>query len=115
MLVSNPFGVGLWGLESVLGVGGPDGWSYFGGDASRSRTLFRDNLCNEIVAPDPVETQNAIDKARTLGVLLQYGCYWDEGLKPARDTFILEIFLDGKFRGLAKSYYVLISLRSFLT
>ena len=52
-----PFGMALWGLESVLGCSGPNGWSYFGSDPSyshfgcdpsRSRALFWRTFLREI-------------------------------------------------------------------
>ena len=100
-----PFGKALWGLESVLGRHDEKGYSYFGGDASRSRTLFRETLLKEIKAPYPVEVQKAIDKARTLGVLLRWGYRWEEGsVKPTSDISMLEISLDGEFSGLVGSW-----------
>ena len=100
-----PFGKALWGLESVLGCHDETGYSYFGGDASRSRKLFREVLLNEIKAPYPVEAQRAIDEVRTLGILLRWGYHWEDGLlKPTSDTSMLEISLDGKFDRLVDAW-----------
>ena len=100
-----PFGKALWGLESLLGCHDKNGYSYFGGDASHSRKLFREVLLNEIKTQDPLESQRAIDEVRTLGVLLRWGYHWEDGsLKPASDTSMLEISLDSKFGRLVNSW-----------
>lgn len=92
-----PFGVALWGLESVLGSSGPDGWSYFGEDVLHFRKLFREIFLKEIGVLLSIETRRAIEEARILGVLLRYGFCWDDStLKPTSDTSLLDVFLDFK-------------------
>src|ERR1700722_6013766 len=81
-----PFGIALWGLESVLGCSGPDGWSYFGSDPSHSRTLFWNTFFTEIGYTISYKTRKAIDEVSTLGILLRYGFSWESGTgNPAED------------------------------
>ncbi|KAG9694712.1 hypothetical protein KCU95_g5542, partial [Aureobasidium melanogenum] len=66
-----PFGIALWGLESVLGYSGPNGW-----------TWLDDESCS-------------FEKARKLGLLLRYGFIWqDNRFVLAKDTTMLEILLE---------------------
>lgn len=74
-----PFGMALWGLESVLGCSGPNGWSYFGSNLSyshfgcnpcRSQALFWKTLLREIECTILDECRHAINEVRTIGVLL---------------------------------------------
>lgn len=112
-----PFGIALWGLESVLGSSGSDGWSYFGNDVSHSRRLFRKAFLTEIGAPISHKTRRAIDEARTLGVLLRYGFNWEDGTeKPIGDTSLLDVFLKCESRLASKPFesYSLTASRSFL-
>lgn len=112
-----PFGTALWGLESVLGSSGPDGWSYFGNDVSHSRRLFRKAFLTEIGKPISHETRSAIDKARTLGVLLRYGFSWEDGTeKPTGDTSLLDVFLKCESKLASKPFesHSLTASRSFL-
>lgn len=89
-----PFGIALWGLESVLGCSGPDGWSYFGSDVSHSRMLFRKAFLTDIECAISDETRRAIDEVRTLGLLLRYGFTWEDGTeKPTGNTTLLDVFL----------------------
>ena len=89
-----PFGIALWGLESVLGSSGPDGWLYFENDTSRSRKLFRKTFLTAIGSAISDETRGAIDEVRTLGILLRYGFSWEDGTeKPTGDTTLLDVFL----------------------
>ena len=92
-----PFGIALWGLESVLGCSGIDGWAYQGNDVSYSRDLFRDVLFAEIGGSLSDETRRAIENVRTLGLLLRYGFNWEDGAqKPTQDTTLLNIFLQSE-------------------
>lgn len=92
-----PFGMGLWGLESVLGCSGRDGWTYFGGDALCSRQLFRETFHKEVGMPVSLETRGALEEARILGVLLRYGfCREDGTERPTRATSLLDVFLSGE-------------------
>lgn len=94
-----PFGIGLWGLESVLGCSGPNGWSYYGKDVSHSRKLFCEIFLKEIGMSVSAGIRRAIDEARTLGVLLRYGFCWENGTRePARDTSHLDVFLSCESR-----------------
>lgn len=89
-----PFGMALWGLESVLGYSGPDGWSYFGSDPSRSRALFWKAFLREIGCTISDECYRAINDVKTLGVLLRYGFCWENGtVSPVKDTTYLDTFL----------------------
>lgn len=94
-----PFGIALWGLESILGCSGPQGWAYHGNDVSHSRRLFRMVFLAEIRGALSDETRRAIEELRTLGLLLRYGFSWDEGAeKPTRDTSLLDIFLQSELK-----------------
>lgn len=89
-----PFGIALWGFESVLGCSGPKGWSYFERDSSHSRSLFRRVFLAEIGEPLSAQICRAIDELRTLGVLLRYGFSWETGMEmPVDDTSLLDVFL----------------------
>lgn len=90
-----PFGIALWGLESVLGSSGPYGWSYFRDEVLSSRKLFREMFLKGIGMSVSVQTCRAIEEARTLGVLLRYDFFWEDGrVKPTRDTSVLDVFPD---------------------
>ncbi|KIW38196.1 hypothetical protein, variant [Exophiala oligosperma] len=103
-----PFGMALWGLESVLGCSGPNGWSYFGSDPSyshfgcnpsRSRALFWKTLLREIECTIPDECRHAVNEVRTLGVLLRYGFRWENGtVSPVKDTTYLDVFLKDELK-----------------
>ncbi|KAG8421370.1 hypothetical protein J3459_007468 [Metarhizium acridum] len=89
-----PFGIALWGLESILGCSGPGGWSYFLDDSSHSRTLFRQAFLAEIGAPLSDQICKAIDELRNLGILLRYGFTWESGVEePVNDVSQLDMFL----------------------
>ena len=94
-----PFGIALWGLESILGCSGPQGWAYLGDDVSHSRRLFRTVFLAEIGGALSDEACRAIEEFRTLGLLLRYGFSWEEGAeKPAQDTSLLDIFLQSELK-----------------
>ena len=98
-----PFGIALWGLESVLGCSGPHGWSYYGNDVSNSRRLFGRVLFSEIGDAASEETHMAIEEVRTLGILLRYGFSWEDGAqKPTQDTTLLEVFLQSESKSTKK-------------
>lgn len=89
-----PFGIALWGLESVLGYSGPDGWSYLGSDPSRSRVLFWKTFWREIEYIISNECRHAINEIRILRVLLRYGFRQEnETVSPVKDTTYLDVFL----------------------
>lgn len=92
-----PFGIALWGLESILGCSGPQGWAYYGNDVSHSRALFRMVLLTEIGGAISDETRRAIEEVRTLGLLLRYGFSWEDGAeKPTQETTLLDVFLQSE-------------------
>ncbi|RFU28929.1 hypothetical protein B7463_g7424, partial [Scytalidium lignicola] len=82
-----PFGMApLWG--------GPNGWSYFEGDPSRSRALFWETLLREIECIISEECLYAINEIRTPEVLLRYGFFWENGtMNSVKDTTFLDAFL----------------------
>jgi hypothetical protein len=87
-----PFGIALWGLESVLGYSGPDGWTWLDDESRSCRRVFSMSLQTALHLPavDLV----AIEKARKLGLLLRYGFVWQEGRHVLTDdTTMLELFL----------------------
>jgi hypothetical protein len=92
-----PFGIALWGLESVLGYSGPDGWTWLDDESCSCRQAFSMNLRTALNLPagDFV----TIEKARKLGLLLRYGFVWRDGRSvPTDDTTMLELFLDSESR-----------------
>jgi hypothetical protein len=103
-----PFGVALWGLESVLGCSGPGGWSYFGSDPSyshfgcsptRSRALFWKTFLREIECTISDECRHAVNEVRTLGILLRYGFRWENGMmNPVNNTTYLDAFLKDELK-----------------
>ena len=109
-----PFGMALWGLESVLGCSGADGWSYFGSDPSyshfgcdpsRSRALFWKTFWREIECTISDECRYAVNEVRILGVLLRYGFRWEDGtVNPVKDTTYLDAFLKDELK-LTKELY----------
>jgi hypothetical protein len=89
----------LWGIESVLGCSGPDGWSYYGSDPSRSRALFWKTFLREIEYTISDECRHAVNEVRTLGVLLRYGFSWENGtMNPVKDTTYLDVFLKDELK-----------------
>jgi len=112
-----PFGMALWGLESVLGCSGPNGWSYFGSDPSysyfgsdpsyshfgcnpsRSRALFWKTLLTEIKCIISDKCRYAVNEVRTLVVLHRYGFHWENGTwNPVKDTAYLDVFLKDEIK-----------------
>jgi hypothetical protein len=103
-----PFGIALWGLESILGCSGPHGWAYHGNDVSHSRRLFRMVLLTEIGGVISEETRRAIEEIRTLGLLLRYGFSREDGAeKPTRDTTLLDIFLQSELKLASKPFEII--------
>lgn len=109
-----PFGMALWGLESVLGCSGLNGWSYFGSDPSylhfgcspsRLRKLFWETLLREIECTISDECRYAVNEVRTLGVLLRYGFRWENGtMSPVKDTTYFDVFLKDELKLADESY-----------
>jgi len=94
-----PFGMALWGLESVLGYSGPAGWSYFENDSSRARALFWRTFLREIEYSISDKCRSAIHEVKTLGVLLRYGFRWEDGIvSPTKDTTYLDAFLEDELK-----------------
>lgn len=90
-----PFGKGFWGVESVLGSWGPQGYTWHDDDSLTYRKLFSTSLQERLgLSADQLST---IEKARKLGLLLRYGFQWqDGGFVLEDDTSVLEMFLDRK-------------------
>jgi hypothetical protein len=92
-----PFGIALWGLESVLGYGGPDGWIWLDDESRSCRTVFSRSLQTALHLP--AGDFLTIEKARKLGLLLRYGFVWQEGRHVLTDnTAMLELFLGSESR-----------------
>ena len=103
-----PFGITLWGLESVLGWTGPQGYSYYGNDVPQSRRLFRTVLFAEMGGVISNETRRAIEELRTLGLLLRYGFVRGVGsARPTRDTTRLELFLQGELNSACEPFKII--------
>ena len=89
-----PFGMALWGVDSVINCGGGSD-NYFEDDSSHTRSLFRETFLKEIKTPLSNRTLRAMEHLRSLGVLLRYGFKWEDGAeKPVDDTFMLEMVLE---------------------
>lgn len=92
-----PFGIALWGLESVLGYCDPDGWTWLDDESCSYRKLFSTTLLNAIHLP--AERLVTVEKARRLGLLLRYGFIWqDNRFVLAKDTTLLETLLESGYR-----------------
>ncbi|KAK6001304.1 hypothetical protein QM012_002635 [Aureobasidium pullulans] len=88
-----PFGKGLWGVESVLGFCGSEGYTWLDDDCLTYRKLFAASLQEQLCLPADILA--IIEKARKLGLLLRYGYEWqDGGFVLVDDTAVLEMFLD---------------------
>lgn len=77
-----PFGLGLWGLENILGYMDMHGWHYFDRQADL-RALFWKAFHSAVSQEDGslLRKQGAIDLARRMGVLLRYAFRWDESMQ----------------------------------
>ena len=73
-----PFGVGLYGLEELLGEMTPAGFQY-DQDASALRDIFWSELSKQIPDLRQKQTLEAVKLARDLGVLLWHGIAFDNG------------------------------------
>ena len=98
-----PFGVGLYGLEEVLGEMTSTGFKYHR-DASDLRRIFWDALRKEIPALHSSHVFKSVQLARDLGVLLWHGIAFDNGAidrvvedgKDLEEIYRLDAFLDIK-------------------
>jgi hypothetical protein len=99
-----PFGVALWGVESILGYTCPDGWIWLDDGAQSARFLFSTTLQKSL---DLSAGEIAlVEKARILGLLLRYGFVWRNGVSvPAEDNNTLEKFLESKYTPLLWALY----------
>ena len=92
-----PFGVALWGLESVLGRSGPQGWFWLSNDLPHHRQLFYHTFWDEVGGLSDKQCQS-IERARILGILFRYGFTWENGvIVPTNDSKLLDTFLKCKF------------------
>lgn len=91
---TEPFGIALWGLESVLGYSGDHGWAYFFPEhILYYRSLFYKTFMAEIGEVISDTTGQMIEDTRILGILLRYGFIWEDGIKqPAKDVALLDLF-----------------------
>lgn len=92
-----PFGVALWGLESVLGRIGPGDWMWFSDELPWQRQLFCRTFREEVCGLSDEQCQY-IERSRVLGILLRYGFTWENGeMVPTNDTKLVSTFLGCKF------------------
>lgn len=94
--VVRPFGVALWGLESVLGRDVSTDWVWLSNEHPRYRKLFCDSFRKAIDELTTKQCEN-IERARILGLLLRYGFTWKNEIKlmmPTHDTQLLATFLE---------------------
>ena len=77
-----PFGLALYGLENLLGYMGPEGWSYFEIRNELEKRFWNQFWVCIADAEGPLEesTRRTVAIARQVGVLLQYGFEWENGL-----------------------------------
>lgn len=95
--IVRPFGVALWGLESMLGRSGPGGWLWLSDELPRHRQLFYRTFWEEVGGLSDEQCQS-IERARILGILFRYGFTWENGaMVPTNDTKLLGTFLGCKF------------------
>ncbi|EFQ99198.1 hypothetical protein MGYG_02212 [Nannizzia gypsea CBS 118893] len=74
-----PFGMSLWGLETLLGFSDRDGWHYY--SASNSlEDAFWAAFYDEIGSISE-EDKKLIDISRRVGILLRYGFVWINGVE----------------------------------
>ncbi|GIZ48181.1 hypothetical protein CKM354_001125400 [Cercospora kikuchii] len=88
-----PFGVALWGVESILGYDSPDGWTWLDDEAQTCRASFSATFQQEA---DGISADQLIliEKTRNLGLLLRYGFVWRDGKAvPTEDITTLEGYL----------------------
>jgi len=97
-----PFGLALYGLENLLGYMGPGGWSYF-----EIRDELEQRFWNQFwgciadaKGPPEESTRHTVKIARQVGVLIQYGFQWENGIvekavteKDAGSLAYLDAFL----------------------
>ncbi|ROW12327.1 hypothetical protein VMCG_00428 [Cytospora schulzeri] len=102
-----PFGVGLYGLEELLGETGVDGRFAYYVEAEELRKLFWSRLAVQIlgISIHPgTHYRELIEAAHTLGVLLWHGIAFDNGRlrrvveegKDDEELWRLDIFLNRK-------------------
>lgn len=93
-----PFGIALWGVESILGYDGPNGWTWLDDEVESYRALFSATFQQETMAVS-ADQLVLIEKTRNLGLLLRYGFVWRDGMAvPAEDTSMLEACLKRKLK-----------------
>jgi len=75
-----PFGVGLYGLEELLGRTTQDGSFAYYSDAEALREIFWDELISEVPELDRgTELRKSVDMAHVLGMFLWHGIAFDDG------------------------------------
>ncbi|KAI0477025.1 hypothetical protein F4859DRAFT_71437 [Xylaria cf. heliscus] len=75
-----PFGIGMYGLEELLGQDNPDGQFVYYPEARRLRHMFWKQLI--LLIPElahDTKTVSLIKKAQKLGILLWHGIAFDDG------------------------------------
>jgi len=98
-----PFGVGLYGLEEILGEMTATGFKYHP-DASDLRRIFWEVLINETPALHESHVLEGVQLAQDLGVLLWHGIAFDNGAidrvveegKDMEEIYRLDAFFDLK-------------------
>ncbi|EGE04186.1 hypothetical protein TEQG_03218 [Trichophyton equinum CBS 127.97] len=74
-----PFGLSLWGLETLLGFSDKNGWHYYSASDSLEDafwTAFHYEIGNM-----SENDKKLIDISRRLGILLRYGFIWIDGVE----------------------------------
>lgn len=77
-----PFGLALYGLENLLGFMSPEGWSYFEICDELEQRFWNQfwGCISDAQGPPEENTRHKVTIARQVGVLLQYGFEWDNGI-----------------------------------
>ncbi|KAF3492324.1 uncharacterized protein GIQ15_01841 [Arthroderma uncinatum] len=74
-----PFGLSLWGLETLLGFSDKDGWHYYGASNSLEEAFW--TTFHYEVGSISEDDKKLIDISRRVGVLLRYGFIWINGVE----------------------------------
>ena len=91
-----PFGIALWGVESILGYSNSDGWFWLDENVHSLYRAFGNRFVAE-VGELPMDTLAVIEASRVFGILLRYGFDRKDGMSVVTDDIMsLEVFLGRK-------------------
>lgn len=82
---AQPFGLSLWGLETLLGYSDRDGWHYYSSSNALEGTFWTafEDETNDISEDNGIseDDKKIIDISRRVGMLLRYGFIWINGVE----------------------------------